>query len=209
MSKSDLGDSLITTVARAGGTDLLTDAAEFSLDQILRGDLVKEIPIFGTLARLYKVGVGIRDYLFVKKLLRFFGKLSDISQEERERFGKRMDEDEGYRQKVGDHIVLVLDRLDDVSKAELAGRIFRAFVQAEIDLETLLRFCVAIDRCLVSELNEFMEWGNSFDMAGVRSLSSAGLMETKAIPIDGRFGPEHYTIAPLGTHLNTILHAHP
>ena len=116
--------SIMDSVARAELTEIAVDFAELTIDALLDNELLQAIPIVGTVARLYRSSVSIRDGLFLRKVLLFLKEFDDIPKEDRERFVEELDASEGTRAKAGAALMLLLDRLDDVDKPQLIGRLF-------------------------------------------------------------------------------------
>ena len=72
MSEAEpLEKSVVKAIADSGGLELAVDAAEVSLDQLLTDGVLRDVPIVGGLVNLYKAGIGVRNYLFVRKVARF------------------------------------------------------------------------------------------------------------------------------------------
>jgi len=62
------------------------DLSEVALDQVFNEDLWKDIPVINSLVSLFKIGFNIKDRIFFKKLLLFFGALQTIPFEKRVHF---------------------------------------------------------------------------------------------------------------------------
>jgi hypothetical protein len=131
-----------------------SDLFEVGLDTFLEDGILKDIPIIGTIVGLTKAGIGIRDKLFAKKILKFLFEIKDIPFEERKDFIEKINSDPSYATKVGESILLIIDKLDDFKKAELIGKLFVYSVNGTIDYETFLRLSIIIERCFISDLSK-------------------------------------------------------
>ncbi len=107
---SDVERSLVDTLRQSDLTNIAEDATEIALDQIVDEGLLQNIPVVSTLTRLIKTDVTIRDHQFAKKLLNFLSSLSDVPPEKRKEMIDRLEADPNYRQRVGDSIILLLER---------------------------------------------------------------------------------------------------
>ncbi len=58
--------------------NLLKDYGELTIDNVIKEDAFKEIPIIGTLVSFYKIGIGIRERFTIKKIYGFLFQLKDI-----------------------------------------------------------------------------------------------------------------------------------
>ena len=91
----------------------------------------------------------------VKKLVRFLSSLSSVSSKTRDEFKSRMDADNTFRSRIGEKLLLVLDRLDDMGKPELVARAFQAYMEGQIDYDMFQRLVLAIDKSFYSDLMAF------------------------------------------------------
>lgn len=146
-------ESFLKTVSNSDLQGALKSATEAGIDSLLDSDALKSIPVVGTIFGLSKAGLAIRDWLFLKKLFRFLEPLVDVSAEERLRFLENLSDDQ--RQKVAEYMLLHIDRLDSLEKPEMLGRIFRAFMEGEIDYRTMLYFSHYVDQVFIVVWNDY------------------------------------------------------
>ena len=116
MKEGDLENSLLDTIKGEGGKDLALEAAEYALDSVLEDGVLKEIPVVGTVAKLYSTAIGVQGYIFAKKIRKFISQLSTISLEDRINFVARLEGDPKHREKTIDTLLSFLDKLDDMEK---------------------------------------------------------------------------------------------
>jgi hypothetical protein len=159
MSTQELGDSLIDVLNNSGSSNQLIDAAETAVDVFLDEGLLKDIPIINTVISLYRTGVGLKEYFLLKKLARFLTSLESIEDNKRHEFVKKIGDKPEHRKKVGEYILLLLDRLDDLQKASLAGYLLKAHVLGKFDFSTFQRLTKAIAECNIADL----EYLRTFD----------------------------------------------
>jgi integrase len=160
--------------------DLAIDLSEVALDSLSENELVKDIPVIGTFVRLARVTRSIPDLIFAKKVERFISASEPIARDKRTRFHARLEAEPELRRKAGECIVLTLDRVDDLKKAAIIGKLFSHFVAGEITFEILRRMLAAVDRAFIDDLLNFPQWAlqqrfaDGFDP---RSLDGTGLVE--------------------------------
>jgi hypothetical protein len=145
-SNKKLSTELVTTVRSAGVADLAKEYAEIGLDAVLSDGLLKDIPIVGTIIAIGKAGVSINDRVFAKKLVQFIVSLSTVSESDRNTMIDRLNEEEDFRNKVGERLIEILDRVDSHKKPEMIARVFQAYALKKIDVDTLNRLNFAIER---------------------------------------------------------------
>lgn len=178
--------------------DSIANLAEAGIDQLLQDGFLREVPILGSMLGVIRAAGTIRGVLLAKKLGRFLTALQSVPQAEREAFhaslGNRAD-----RRKVGEALLLLLDRLDDMEKPELVGRLFRAMMRSEIDRETFQLLATAVDRLFMPHLAALASFyaGNPADGQAAPSLdvcqalAFAGLVRVEARGDGGGMvGPE-------------------
>lgn len=64
--------SLLTVISNSGGEDLIREAMELAIDKFLTDGILKDIPIVGTVANLFHIGIKTQGYIFTKKCKNFF-----------------------------------------------------------------------------------------------------------------------------------------
>lgn len=151
MEQHELENSLIKTLKESELPKALGELAEIGLDAAMNEGALRDIPIVGTLAALYKTGAAMRDYLLMQKISHFLTQLSDITTDERRAMIDRLEADESYSKNVGESLILLLDRLDDIKKSQLTANAFKAYAREEIDGVMLQRLNYAVERLLLCD----------------------------------------------------------
>ena len=175
-----LEQSLMTTLKESNLRQIFETVAELSIDSVLKEGLLREIPVVSTAVAMIRAGAAYRDRLLFKKLLLFLGELADVEPPERDNMISQLEQDPKMQRRVGENLVLLLDRLDRVEKAAMVGKAFRAYCNGAVDRQTLQRLTTAIDRILlidVSQLRRFcLEWETSPPSWEIQqNFSNAGL----------------------------------
>lgn len=158
MNNKGVEDSLISTLKKSDLKSVASDVAEVTIDNLLQNGLLRDLPVINILTNFIKTGLHIKDYFFIKKLLKFLDSLSTLTPQQRTEFIDKLDSDPKYTQRVGESIMLLLDRMDDMNKPVLMGKAFKAYALGKINSAELQRINYAIDKilmCDISELEEF------------------------------------------------------
>jgi hypothetical protein len=145
-SNQSLEESLVQTVALPDLRDAVVDLAEVGLDELRLEGPARDVPVLGTIVRLVATAGSVRDLVFTRKVVRFLARVSQIPPAERAAFVSENLSDPGKRRRVGEALVLLLDRLDDMQKPDLLGLIFGAYVIGRIDLPTFQRLAAGLDK---------------------------------------------------------------
>lgn len=170
--------SLIDSIANAEMKGLVGDATELALDAVLDDGLLRDIPVVGTVSRIYRTAVSIRDRLFLKKVLSFLSEFSGVEESERQRFAEQLETDEGSRARAGAALALLLDRLDDLDKPRIIGRLYRARLNNGLSFAKLRRFCMIVERAHLPDLIELVHLpdGERVDNVAAPYLHALGLV---------------------------------
>lgn len=59
---------------------------------------------------------------------------------------------DNFKKKVGEDILSIIDKLKDVNKNEIAGKIFAIYIEGRIDYATVIRLCEKLDRLFTSDV---------------------------------------------------------
>jgi len=204
--------SVLDSVAKDNLNGVLDTAAELTLDNIFESEELKQIPVFGTLLKVAKLGSSIRDRLFARKILTFLREVAAIPFEKRAQFVEQLSS-KGNKQRTGEAIILLLERLDDMTKPEIVGKIVCAAILGEIDNETSLKLSAMVDRSYITDLLLLpdSESDSGIDTDVAESLASIGLLERSIVPdilgLSGKKGANMtiYTLNKFGKALVRIL----
>jgi hypothetical protein len=193
--ENKIDTSFKKTIVSDDALSLAKDYSEIALDALFEDGTIKEIPIIGTAISLFKIGSSLRDRHLLKKIVNFLNSLKDVPKEKREEFLKKIDSDDNFKENVFEKVMLILDRLDETSKAELIGNLFKLYIMGVFDKQKFLRFAGMAERLIYYDLMALHYRNSHFnrdwdgdqpyyvDHAATSSLTSMGLMEQKIIEV--------------------------
>lgn len=157
---------------------LTADLSEAVIDNVLKEGLVKEIPIIGTLVGLGKVALGIRERLFLKKIISFLAELEGIDVSQRKAMVDQINSSKNYRIKVGEKLLYIIERCDDYEKAQLVGRLFSAFLGKRLTYSEFLKSATIVERAFMEDLKWFIKNNSEVEyLADAGELVNCGLFE--------------------------------
>lgn len=158
---------------------VISDVAEVAIDSELVTGVLKDIPFFGTITGVLKAGRDIRNELFLRKIVRFSNELSLTTPEERIDFSNQFNS-EKETERLGETLMLILDRVDDVEKPKIIGRLMAAAVRNQVPLKKILRSCAIVNRCYMQDLEilkDFVEGPQFHDVRPIaESLLAVGVL---------------------------------
>jgi hypothetical protein len=152
MRRNDLGMAIVKCAWNPEAKDLAGDLSEIALDSLLDEGLLKEIPVIKTFLAALKTWAAIHDQVFLRKVANFLRACPTFTHEEREKFAKENLNDPKKMKRLGDALVIILDRLDDLEKPEMLAKAFAAHVRGKIAQETFRRLAAAIDIGFLDDL---------------------------------------------------------
>lgn len=163
-------------------TNISKDMLEVGVDSILDDGLLKDIPIFGCLISLSKIGVNIKDRLFIKKLSHFLYETQRVPKNKRERVIKKINKSKQFQSNVGEKIIFILDRADDILKAKLIGKLFSYVLEEKLDYKMYNRCVNSINRSFEPDLKSFLEVQHSEFEESIEKdgLISSGLLKAES-----------------------------
>jgi hypothetical protein len=132
--------------------NLSKDFLELGIDSLIDDGVLKDIPIVGSLFSITKLTIAIKDKILLKKISYFLFELNSISENKRLEFIDKLQNDESYGEKVGEKLLLIIDKINDYSKSKFIGKLFAATIKEKIDYNTFLKLSNIIDRCFCNDL---------------------------------------------------------
>lgn len=201
--------SVFDSITKGELSNIGVDFLEIALDEILDEGIARAVPFIGTAVGLYRAAMSIKDRFFVKKVLLFLAELHKTKQEDRERFSAQLANDAGSRRKAGEAVVLLLDRLDDLGKPEIIGRIYIARLQERISYEEMRRYCMIVERSFLPDLIALsgQRSGSHVESIAAPYLEALGLVTVTGEDfgtIDGIGAKTWHEISSLGERFLTV-----
>jgi hypothetical protein len=138
-------------ISSAGG-DILKEASELAIDSALKDGLVKDIPIIGGLVSIYKLGKGIREVFEIKKLSTFLLNLQSVTEKDKKEFDNKLSEGTDSRNDFYARLLLLLQNLDEVQKAEIVSNFFKLYIYSVISKSEFFRFTNIVNKGYLEDI---------------------------------------------------------
>jgi len=135
--------------------DVAVDLGEIELDVYLDDGLLKEIPIIKSVIACRKTWEAIHDRLFLRKVIAFMSSCPKFTETEIQTFVTDHWRGESAT-RLGNTLVLLLDRLDDLDKPTMLAKVFAAFVTKHINYDAFRRLSSGIDFSSIQDLGELV-----------------------------------------------------
>lgn len=138
--------------------DAAADLGEVGLDGAI--EFGREIPVLGTLLALGRLGAGVRDHLFARKLIRFYGALASTSEAERVAFVDAIRND-GQLARAGEAMLEVLDKASTTEKATLIGKLYAHCVRRGVAWSDCERMSEMVAMAYLGDLRYLQSRGDA------------------------------------------------
>lgn len=173
----NLENSLFETLA-GNSFELSGDIAELTVDQFIENDLLKEIPFFSVFYKSIKTAQGIRDALFAMKVYKFIKEFQKIKEIQKSKFFDKITSDRKERIRVGQTLIMILDKIDDVDKTELIANLFAAYIKSDLTKSEFIQLCSIVEKAFLENLKLFFKMEKYDDLSDEiqANLGSVGLM---------------------------------
>ena len=86
-----------------------------------------------------------------------------VTEEDKQIFINKLSSDEKYKQRVGENLLLLLNRVDDIRKPKLIANLFSAYVEGKIDDSHYQKLGNAIDTIRVVNLQHLTNYYRGFN----------------------------------------------
>lgn len=152
MNNSNLNSAIIESIRSENIVDIATDNIEVALDMLLSDGPIKDIPVLGNIVKVIGIFKNVSDVLFLKKLTKILIELKSCTQQKRDELIKRLSKFRGSEQKIGETILMIVDRLDDLQKPTIIGKLFLLCAEGKISEAELFRLCNIVERTYFADL---------------------------------------------------------
>lgn len=156
---NSIANSLEQTIKNSDLQNVTISLAEAIMDSLMGDGVVKDIPIIGTIVGLGKGTIGIKEHLFLKKIIFFISELKDIPPSKRFEMIEKINCSGNFRIKVGEKLLYIIDKCDDHEKSQITARLFSAFLSEKINYDEFLRAAHIIEGLMAEDLKWFLNNG--------------------------------------------------
>jgi len=169
--------------------NIVEHTEEFSLLTIL--NITKDvIPIAKLAQESYKYYNKRCESLLLSKLEKFLWAFQDIPIEERQEMLKKLESDNDYKHKVGEQLILLLEKMEDMHKPVLLARAFIAYAKGLIDVVQLQRINFGIVHVFTYNLSALKQYylmetdnkvsHNPLESSVLQNLANCGFIDLTA-----------------------------
>lgn len=193
------------TLRESDLTGLTLDYSEIGIDSFLSEGVLKEIPVAKTIYSLARVGANVRDYLFLKKILTFLQGIDKVSPAQRSKMINEIDKSNKFGIKVGEKLLYLIDSCDDHEISAQVAKLFKAFLEEDIDYDSFLDTSSIVRRVAPSDLKWFLRHEGEYTLEESGALLGTGLFNVniEEISASTQEDDDWKRVAEGGNHLIT------
>lgn len=180
--RSNIGAEFIESVIKSDLVDIAADLSEIALDSLLENGVARDIPIVGWLFKIHSAQRSLRDRLFLKKVAAFYRGASKALSDERATFRKKLKADKAYQKRVGEDVLLLIERHERFEKSLLLRKLFAGLIGGHLSHDIFMRLAAILDKAVIEDLeglNLHRESTHELSEQETQGLYRCGLMDMK------------------------------
>lgn len=102
------GKAMIASIDYSGPTGIVGDGVEIAVDSILQDSPIRDIPIIGWIAGIWKTGASIKEAWFARKVMHFLKELDALTAHQKQKALKGLNQEEN-EDRIGETLFLFLN----------------------------------------------------------------------------------------------------
>jgi hypothetical protein len=142
--------------------DILIDIAELGLDSILDNNMLRDIPVLGTIVALCNTGTNLRERNLIRQTAIFITSFNNrsIDSIKLNTYRKKLEENPKKMEKELGRVILLLDRTLEEKQAQNLGNFYSSYVKGAISWEKFVELTEVNERIFVADIDELKSIGN-------------------------------------------------
>ena len=142
-------DSLIIDTS-----SIIEDYLELGIDSILENEILKELPIIKTFMGVGKLTKNILERNLIKNLMVFIKELNsgNIDKIKLDKHKKMLEKNPKKAEKELGRVLIILEQIIDNEKSSILGKLYKAYINQEIDWDMFVEFSEITNRLFMSDI---------------------------------------------------------
>lgn len=131
------------------------DIGEVGIDSLLDDGIFKDIPIVNLVMGIGKTAQNIHERNLLQQTLNFIKSFNEktIDEKKLKKYKEKIDKSSKIAEKELGRVLIILNNNVEVKKSQLLGKVFRAYVDENIDWNQFCDLSEAISRLFISDIN--------------------------------------------------------
>lgn len=139
----DFAGELIESAQHEELSKLGAEAADIAFDKLIDIGISQGLPVFSFFRKTY---TSVRDHLYAKKVYLFLTSLGSMPAAKRRQQISKLVVNTNERQRIGETLLMLLDRMNNFDKPAMLAKAFRAYLEEWIDRQCFDGIANAIDQ---------------------------------------------------------------
>lgn len=135
--------------------ELTAESAEIAFKQVLDDSILKDIPVIGTIFKVYGIGESIRDRLYTEKVRHFLVSVNEANEKKRAHFRSIVLSDQEECNRLIQKVLLIIESQSDIEKSELIANFFLAYLDGVITNPDFRRALDVTSNYFLDDLKKF------------------------------------------------------
>lgn len=148
----ELANTIMHAVSDPNFQEIASDIGDKAIEKYKVNTPLEGVEGVSLSAKVVDYIINVRQQSFFLKISRFLFQLDDISESKRLEFRKQLEENPKYRQRVGEVIILTLEKADRLEKADITGIVMKAMINRKVESSMGLRLISIVDRAFLDDL---------------------------------------------------------
>lgn len=139
--------------------DVSADLMELPIDLITENEVIKDIPVVGTIVKLGKMAITIRDRHLIKKLVTFIESINngDIESDKLEKHKEMLESNTKKLNEELENIIIIIDRQLEIDKTKILGELYKSYISGIFDWEDFKGFSDVLERIFLIDIYQLKE----------------------------------------------------
>jgi hypothetical protein len=154
--KNNLSTSFNETLKDSDLQNVGGNLSELVIDSVLEDGILKDVPVISAIIGLSNIGIKISDRILLNKIISFLFELRNIPRAKREEMINKIDNSKKYKIKVGEKILLIIDKCNDYENSQYVAKLFSTYLAEKINYDDFLRGANIIQSVSINDFKDFL-----------------------------------------------------
>ncbi|MEW9936880.1 hypothetical protein [Clostridium butyricum] len=136
--------------------DISTDLIELPIDLITENEVIKEIPVVGTIVKLGNAAITIRERHLIKKLVVFIESVNngDVEQDVLEKHKQMLETNPKKLSTELESVLILVDRQLELEKTKILSELYKAYISTKMGWEDFIYLSEILEKFFLRDVYE-------------------------------------------------------
>ncbi|ACD23273.1 hypothetical protein FDE76_01610 [Clostridium botulinum] len=167
--------------------DIGSDLMELPIDLITENEVIKDIPVVGTIVKLGKAAITIRERHLIKKLVAFIESVNndDVESDVLEKHKQMLEANPKQLNKELEGVLILVDRQLEIEKTKILAELYKSYISKKMAWSDFIYLSEILEKFFLRDVNQlelicenkYVEEDNIVSKLSMFRLESIGLVE--------------------------------